>query len=117
MGEISVLKNGELWSGDIVALQHTFSEEKVDISIETFTKEGIHLDDLLLFKGPKASGRYKLSYTTNQPPDDSLVGAKYIHGYDDGVDDSYDLAVGDSTSYLEITEYNDSKGEFRATFN
>ncbi len=116
-GEMSVLKNGEPWSGKIVALQHTFSKEKVDILIETFTEEGLHLDNLYFFKIPKAAGRYKLSYSNNQPPDDSLVGGAYFHGYDDVLYDSYEIAATDSTSYLEITQYDARKGEFWGNFD
>ncbi len=116
-GEVSVLKNGASWSGEIVGLQHVFSSEKVDITIENFTEGGRHLDNLLFFKVPKKSGRYKLSYSINQPPDDSLVGARYFNSYEDVLNDIYDLTDNDSTSYLEITEYNGRKDEFRGKFH
>ena len=116
-GEVSVLKNGELWNSKIIALQHTFSKEKVDITIKKSTEEDINIDNLLLFKIPKASGIYKLSYSINQPPDDSLVGARYFNVYEDVLFDIYDVATNDSTSYLEITEYNDRKDEFRGKFH
>lgn len=38
-GEISVLKNGEPWSGKIVALPNTISNLKFNISIMTFDEE------------------------------------------------------------------------------
>ena len=116
-GEMSVLKNGDLWSGKIIATKHTFSSEKMNISIETFTKEGLHLDNLYFFKIPKRSARYKLNYSINQPPDDSLVGARYFHGYDDLLYDVYDIANNDSTSYLEITQYDKRKGELCGKFD
>ena len=116
-GEMSVLKNGEPWSGEIVAIQHNFSEGKVNISIETFTEGNIRLDQLYFFKIPKKAGSYSLSYTSSQPPDDSLVGAQYFHGYDDLLYDTYDLANNDSTSYLEITQYDERKGEIWGKFD
>lgn len=116
-GEISVLKNGEPWSGKIVALQNTFSNPKIDIYIRTFDKDDIPLDELGFVKVPKQVGRYKLSLTSSQPPDDSLVGAKYFHGYDDELYDIYHIPENDSTSYLEITEFNKRKGEIRGKFN
>ena len=116
-GEMSVLKNGQPWSGEIVATQHTFSSEKVNISIETFTEERFHEDNLYFFKIPKKLGRYKLRYSINQPPDDSLVGARYFHGYDDLLYDVYDIAATDSTSYLEITQYDKRKGEIWGKFD
>ncbi len=116
-GEVSVLKNGNSWSGGITGLQHDFSSEKVDINIENFTEGGNHLDNLLFFKVPKEVGIYKLSYSINQPPDDSLVGTRYFNVYEDVLFDIYDVATNDSTSYLEITEYNDRKDEFRGKFH
>ena len=116
-GETSVLKNGEIWSGKIVAHPSTYAPSKVDIIIQVFDDMEIQGDALIFFKVPKHLGNYPLSRSTNQPPDDSLVGAHYIHGYDDGVYDGYDVASGDSTSYLEVTEYNADKGEFRGNFH
>ena len=103
--------------GKILAIQHNFSEEKMNISIETFDQDNIRLDELYFFKIPKRVGRYSLSYTSSQPPDDSLVGVEYFHGYDDVIYDIYEVATTDSTSYLEITEYNDRKDEFRGKFH
>ncbi len=71
----------------------------------------------MFFKIPKQTGRYKLSYSINQPPDDSLVGARYFNVYEDVLNDIYDVAANDSTSYLEITEYNKRKDEFRGNFH
>ena len=75
------------------------------------------MDGLLFYKVPRQSGRYKLSLTSSQLPDDSLVGAKYFHGYDDELYDIYHISESDSTSYLEITEFNKKKGEIRGKFN
>ena len=111
------MKNGESWSGKIIALPHTFSDAKMDILIDTYDNEGIPLDGLLFFKVPKQLGMYKLSLASSQPPDDSLVGAKYFHGYDDELYDIYNIPENDSTSYLEITEFNEKKGELRGKFN
>ncbi|MBK7935806.1 MAG: hypothetical protein IPJ82_01355 [Lewinellaceae bacterium] len=60
-GEISVLKNNELWTGKIVALHNTFSNPKMDIYIRTFTEDDIPLDELGFVKVPKKIGMYKLS--------------------------------------------------------
>ncbi|MBK8193272.1 MAG: hypothetical protein IPK76_08700 [Lewinellaceae bacterium] len=116
-GEISVLKNGEPWSGKIVALPSTISDAKFNISIMTYDENDIPLDELGFIKIPKKSGMYPLSFTFSQPPDDSLVGANYFHGYDDELYDIYSISEQDSTSYLEITEFNEKKGEIRGKFN
>jgi hypothetical protein len=62
-------------------------------------------------------GRYYLSYGFNQPPDDSITGCFYTNGYQDQLYDSYLLSQQDSTSYLEITEYDNKKKEIKGRFN
>ncbi len=89
----------------------------MNIAVETFDQDNIRLDELYIFKIPQKVGRYSVSYTSSQPPDDSLVGAEYFHGYDDVINDIYEIATTDSTSYLEITEYNNRKDEFRGKFH
>ena len=116
-GEVSVSKNGQPWSGDIVALPSKISDSKIDIIIQSFGEDEIPLDNLYFFKVPKQVGKYPLSYTPSQPPDDSLVGAQYFHGYDDLLYDVYDTAKNDSTSYLEITQYDKRKGEIWGKFD
>ena len=116
-GEASVLKNGNVWNGKIRASQHTFSDEKVNISIKPSTGDDLDLEELYFFKVPKKAGKYPLSLAYDQPPDDSVVGARYFIGYDDLLYDVYDIAANDSTSYLEITEYNKRKDEFRGKFH
>lgn len=116
-GEASVLKNGNVWNGKIRAVQHNFSDGKVNVTIKPSTGDDLSLEELYFFKVPKKVGKYPLNITSSQPPDDSLVGAHYFIGYEDLLDSVYDLAENDSTSYLEITEYNKRKDEFRGKFH
>ena len=116
-GNISALKNGSPWEGKIRAEQTIFSSVKAEIFIETFDKDGVLTETLFFYKVPKKVGTYHLSQTINSPPDDSLTGCFYTNGYKDELFDIYDLVFSDSTSYLEITEYNEEKGELRGKFN
>jgi hypothetical protein len=116
-GDISTFKNGSVWSGNIRAIHNSFADQKVDIAIKNHNEEGIWLETLSLVKIPLTLGRHALSYTFNQPPDDSLSGALYSNGYDDALFNLYKIAENDSTSYLEITDYNQDKAEIKGTFN
>ena len=116
-GEVSTLKNGAPWSGKIKAASSNFAESKVEIIIKTFDEQNIPVETLGFYKVPARTGKYKLSRTINQPPDDSLIGALYANGFDDAVYDFFEIAQDDSTSYLEITHYNEKTAEITGTFN
>ncbi|MDO8368852.1 MAG: DUF5615 family PIN-like protein [Saprospiraceae bacterium] len=94
-----------------------FAESKAEIYINTLDVDGKELETLGFFKIPLKSGRYYLTYGFNQPPDDSLTGCFYANGYEDQLYDSYLLSPEDSTSYLEITEYDNKKQEIKGKFN
>lgn len=116
-GEISALKNGSNWNGKIKAPKSNFAESKIEIIINVFDEQDIWLETLGFYKVPTEIGKYKLTLTSNQPPDDSLSGALYTNGYDDEVYDFYKIAENDSTSYLEITDYNEQKAEIKGNFS
>ncbi|MBX2890231.1 MAG: hypothetical protein KF734_04840 [Saprospiraceae bacterium] len=116
-GETSALKNGSNWSGKIKAPKSNFAESKIEIIVHAFDEQGIWLETLGFYKVPTEIGIYKLTLTSNQPPDDSLVGALYANGYDDELYDFYKIADNDSTSYLEITDYNENTTEIKGKFN
>ena len=116
-GEASALKNGILFEGRIKAYNNHLSSSKVDISIETFDSRGNTLETLLFFKVSLQEGKNFLSLTQNQLPEDSLTGCSYFNGFEDQIFDIFQIASNDSTSYLEITEYNEGKGELRGKFN
>ncbi len=116
-GEVSVIKNDSVWSGKIKATKSNFAESKVEIIVKTFNQEDIPLETLGFFKVPTGVGKYKLAYTFNQPPDDTLVGALYANGYDDEIYDFFEIAENDSTSYIEITDYNESTRDLKGIFN
>lgn len=116
-GEISSQKNGDTWTGEIRAPKSNFAESKIEIIIDVFEEKGIWLETLGFYKVPTEIGEYKLALTSNQPPDNSLVGALYTNGYDDEIYDFYKIAENDSTSYLEITDYNEKTAEIKGNFN
>jgi len=116
-GEVSAVKNDIKWAGKIKAVKSKFADSKVEITIKTFDEQNVSLETLGFYKVPSKVGRYELSRTFNQPPDDSLVGALYANGYDDEVYDFYEIAEDDSTSYLEITDYNEKTAEIKGNFN
>ncbi|MBL7828993.1 MAG: hypothetical protein JNJ57_20330 [Saprospiraceae bacterium] len=116
-GTVTCQKNGVPWPGHIRATISTISDYKINIVMNTLDEEGNELETLVFFKVPMLKGKYSLSYTINQPPDDSLIGCDYANGYLDQLYDSYLLAQQDSSSYLEITEYNDKKQEIKGRFN
>ncbi|MCE7922160.1 MAG: hypothetical protein DYG98_03820 [Haliscomenobacteraceae bacterium CHB4] len=116
-GETAALKNGSNWNGKIRAISNNFAEKKIDIAIRNYDSDGIWLETLSFVKIPLKIGEHPLSYTFNQPPDDSLSGALYTNGYDDEVYDFYKIAENDSTSYLEITDYNEQKAEIKGNFS
>lgn len=116
-GSVSTYKNGDIWGSQIKAAKSKFAESKFDLIIRVVDRQGIWLETLGFNKIPLAPGYYPLSYTFNQPPDDSLSGALYSNGYDDALFNLYKIAENDSTSYLEITDYNQDKAEIKGTFN
>lgn len=116
-GTITVQKNGVDWPSKIRSTQSTISSSKINININTIDQDGIVVEQLNFFKIPKAVGFYPLSYTFDQPPNDSLIGCIYANGYDDQLFDSYLLSPLDSTSFLEITEYDSKKKEVKGRFN
>ena len=116
-GTVSAQKNGVQFEGEIKAVKTSFAQSKATIIIKNFDSAGIPLETLGFVKIPLGVGKYKLSYTFDQPPDDSLKGCIYNNGYDDQVYDSFLLSQTDSTSFLEITEYNEGNGELRGKFN
>ena len=116
-GTITVQKNGSPWMAEIRATKSTISTSKINIRINTLNQSGEILEKLNFFKVPTTVRHYPLSYTFNQPPDDSLVGCLYTNGYQDQLYDSYSLSQQDSTSYIEITEYDSKKKEIRGRFN
>lgn len=115
-GTNSSSKNGSEWSGKIRANKNPFSDTKVDISITRFDDEDIPLDNIVFFKIPLAKSAYHLSNILNQAPDGNQVGAYYFNGYDDELYDTYVIAADDSTSYIELTDYDSNKGEVRGRF-
>ena len=116
-GTVTVQKNGSPWVTEIRATRSTISNSKINIRINTPNQSGEILEKLNFFKVPATVGHYPLSYTFNQPPDDSLIGCLYANGYQDQLYDSYLLSQQDSTSYLEITEYDSKKKEIKGRFN
>ena len=116
-GQTSVLKSGDPWSGQIKAAKSNFAGSKIEIIIDNFDEQGKWIETLGFYKIPTEVGRFKLVLTSNQPPDDSLSGALYSNGYDDALFNLYKIAENDSTSYLEITDYNQDKAEIKGTFN
>ena len=116
-GEFSVLKNGTPWEGKIRAEPTTFSSAKATVFIQSFDKDGVVIETLVFFKVPTKVGKYHLAQTINQPPDDSLTGCLYTNGYRDEIFDIFLLGSIDSTSCIEITEYDDSKEEFKGKFH
>lgn len=116
-GEISALKNGGPWEAKIRVETTAFSSAKVEIFIETFDKDGFFAETLVFFKVPTEIGVYSLSQTVNHPPDDSLTGCHYLNSSGDQLLDIFVIGSSDSTSYIEITEYNEEKGELRGKFN
>ena len=116
-GTLTVQKNGAIWSSSIRATQSTISSSKINININTLDRDGKVLEQLNFFKVPARIGYYPLSYTFDQPPDDSLAGCIYANGYEDQLYDSYLLSQQDSTSYIEITEYDSKKKEIKGRFN
>lgn len=116
-GSVTAQKNGVSWAGNIRATKSTISDSKINIIINTLDQNGSELETLVFFKVPTSLGHYSFSYTINQPPDDSLVGCDYANGYGDQLYDSYLLSKQDSTSYLEITEYDNKKKEIKGRFN
>jgi hypothetical protein len=116
-GEINASKNGLNWSGNnIETYLNRLANSKVDISLNFAGQDGTQ-ESLLFFKIPLDEGRYKLSFTTTQPPDNSLAGGKFFKSFEDELYDVYEIALNDSTSYLEITEYDEKKGELKGTFS
>ncbi|MBK7936333.1 MAG: hypothetical protein IPJ82_04315 [Lewinellaceae bacterium] len=115
-GEIYTLKNGIEWQGNIKANNNRFSNSKIDITIETLRNDGFW-ENLLFFKVPLKEGKYKLSRTLNQSPDDNLVGGEFYNGYDDELHGIYEINDTDSTSYIEITYYDEKKQEIKGNFN
>jgi len=115
-GEISSLKNGLNWNGAIETYPNRFSNLKVDISANLSNADRTQ-EQLLFFKVPLKKGKYKLSFTINQPPDNALVGCKFFKSFEDELYDVYEIALNDSTSYVEITEYDEKKGDLKGTFN
>ena len=116
-GQMSALKNGSLWEGKIKVEPTTFSSNKATIFIQTFDKGGFLTENLFFFKVPTKIGTYNLSQTINHPPDDSLTGCRYLNLSEDQLLDTFVIGSNDSTSYIEITEYNEGKGEIRGKFN
>lgn len=107
-GEIKALKNNFNWDTSIEAYPNRFSNSKVDISANLLNADGTQ-EHLLFFKVPLKKGKYKLSFTINQPPDNALVGCKFFKEFEDELYDVYEIAPDDSTSYVEITEYDEKK--------
>jgi hypothetical protein len=116
-GTVTAQKNGVPWPGKIRAIQSHFAESKFEVYINTLDMDEYPLETLGFFKIPLKVGRYYLSYGFNQPPDDSITGCFYTNGYRDQLYDSYLLSQQDSTSYLEITEYDNKKKEIKGRFN
>jgi hypothetical protein len=116
-GTVSTQKNGSPWMAEIRATKSTISTSKINITINTLNENGEELEKLNFFKVPAAVGHYPLSFTFDQPPNDSLVGCLYFNGYLDQLYDSYWLSKQDSTSYLEITRYDSKNKEIEGRFN
>lgn len=116
-GEVSTAKNGSDWSGQIKSANSNFAASKIEIIIDNFDDQGIWQETLGFYKIPTKVGKFMLSLTSNQPPDDSLSGSLYSNGYDDALFNAYRIAQNDSTSYIEITEYNPDKAEIKGAFN
>lgn len=116
-GTISVQKNGASWVADIQASKSNVSDSKCNIIITTSDEKGVPLESLVFYSIPKAIGRYHLSDQYSQLANDTLVWSYYANGYDDQLFDSYLLSPQDSTSYIEITDYNSKKKEILGKFN
>jgi hypothetical protein len=116
-GTFTAKKNGDPWIAEIRTTNSSLSTSKININIHTISQSGEVLEKLSLFKVPATVGLYRLSYTFNQPPDDSLVGCIYSNGYQDQLIDSYLLSPNDSTSYLEITAYDSKTKEIEGRFS
>ena len=116
-GEFSVLKNGTPWEGKIRAEPTTFSSAKATVFIQSFDKDGLVIETLVFFKVPTKVSKLSLSETINHPPDDSFIGCNYLNSYEDQLLDIFVISANDSTSYIEITDYNEEKGELRGKFN
>jgi len=116
-GTTSALKSGAAWSGKIRATSNPFAGQKFDIEIRNHDSEGYWISSLSFYKIPLKNGKYNLSNTLNQPPDDSLSGVLYADGHDDQLHNFYKIAQNDSLSYLEVTSFDKKKSEIKGRFN
>jgi hypothetical protein len=116
-GMVSLKKNGIIFPAEIRATNSNFSPTKISIQIQTVDTEGHVLENLLFFKVPLSVGYNSLKKTINQPPDDTLVGGFYSNGYLDELYDAYTISENDSTSFIEITEYDRKKKQIWGRFS
>ena len=103
-GEASASKNNTEWnsfpSGRINSIHN-----KLSVSCNTYSDEGYHREDLLLFKIPLSEGTYKVEKTRSRE-EDGKTGAIFFTSTDDGdvTGDIYDISESDSTSTISITK-------------
>jgi hypothetical protein len=116
-GTISAQKNGISWSAKIRATTSNSDDSKIEIIINILDQDEVVLETLGFYKVPRLAGRYFLSPTFHFSMDNSLVWSFYTNGYQDQLYDTYLPAPQDSTSYLEITEFNGKNEELRGRFN
>ena len=114
-GEAGAIKNGNNWT----CLPHagiSNISDKLFISCNTYSKEGYHREQLLLFKIPLNKGEYNVERTGLRDEDDK-TGAKFFTSVDDGdvTGDIYYIAESDSLSIVSITKIEGK--EIWGTFN
>ena len=114
-GEAGAYKNGIEWTCLPLAGISNIND-KLFISCNTYSDEGYHREELLLFKIPLNEGEYDVERTEERDEDDK-VGAKFFTSVDDGdvTGDIYYISESDSLSIIAITKIEGK--EVWGTFN
>lgn len=119
-GEVSAIKNGNIWEAEIYAVTNKPYSQGIDILIEKFNEKGFKREEIFLYKIPLKVGMFDLD-STDVRKVDTLVGSKYFTLQDDGDagGDSYYLLLNDNISdFIDIRQIDgkEIKGNFQMSF-
>ncbi len=117
-GEITALKNGEPWRGEIRANPNKLEGDGFDISVDVYDDKSIRIEFLSIVRIPLLE-QYTIVDTLLFP--EGIMGKSTSAGYGLSHDDAqiafyYVLEEDGITNYINVTSYNEATGEVKGEF-
>lgn len=114
-GEVSTLRNGEPWSGDIRGSKR---DGLLDIRAYNYTSPGISDESILINRVPNKVGHYGIPLFPPINSGDEIFARFFTLVGGDALEGVYNIDPNDTTSFVKIRSITNSifEGEFQLVF-